>query len=352
MFIIWWVLGLVAILWSLLAIFRAPTFLLFQFALAATEYGNRVGTVLVMIGVGSFLCGSQAGWLLVVAAGVFFSPDWRARSYARAQHLDFYLAGERPNREVKRLSVSGEEGRRAEYIFTEGTKRPLVLVVHGGGWTQGEIGENAGFLTRLAQAGCFVASVSYGLAPAATWPSQLDDVLAGYEAVMKRREEFGIDPDRIFLLGRSAGGQIASAFACWEGAPPLRGCICLYAPFDMLFAYEHGREDDMLRSRQLLRQYLGGTPEEALENYRSASAFHRIGPSSPPFLLLHGTRDELVWIWQSRRLAERAREVGARCTFHEFPWATHAFDYRAYGPGSRVALAAIRDFITAQTVPG
>lgn len=348
----WWVLGLMAVLWSLLAIFRAPTLFLFYFALIATEYGNRVGAVCLVFGLGSFLCGSAAGWLLVVAAGVFFSPDWRARSYARAHGLDFGEASKWPNNEVKRLRLAHAEGRNAECFFTEGTKRPLVLAIHGGGWAQGEIGESADFLARLAQAGCFVASVSYGLAPAAKWPSQRDDVLAGYREVMKRRAEFGIDPDQVFLLGRSAGGQIASAFACWEGAPPLRGCICLYAPFDMFFAYEHGRENDLLKSPQLLRQYLGGTPDEAPGNYRSASAYHLIGRETPPFLLLHGTRDELVWIWQSRRLAERAKAVGARCTLHEFPWATHAFDYRAGGPGSQVALAAMQAFIFPTKGPG
>lgn len=339
----WWVLGVVAVLWSLLAIFRAPTFFLFYFALVATEYGNRVGAVCLLFALGGFLFGSPAGWLLVLAAVVFFSPAWRARSFARAHGLD--LGKARSHSKVTRLNPTYAEGRRAECFFTEGRKRPLVLVVHGGGWTQGEIGENAGFLSRLAQAGCFVASVSYGLAPAANWPSQLEDIRAGYAEMIRRQEEFGIDPAQVFLLGRSAGGQIASAFACWEGAPPLRGCICLYAPFDMLFAYEHGKEDDMLKSPQLLRQYLGGTPEQAPENYRSASAYHLIEKKMPPFLLLHGTRDELVWIWQSRRLAARAEEVGARCTFLEFPWATHAFDYRADGPGSRVALAAIHDFI-------
>jgi len=338
-------LGVVAVLWSLLAIFRAPTLFLFYFALLATEYGSRVGSVCLLLGLVSFLSGSAAGWLLVLAAGLFFSPAWRARSFARAHGLDFKRAASWPLPKVTRLSLAYGEGRKAECFFTEGTMRPLVLVVHGGGWTQGEIGENSEFLARLAQAGCFVASVSYGLAPAARWPSQLEDIRAGYKEIMRRQDEFGVDPGQVFLLGRSAGGQIASVFTCWEGAPPLRGCICLYAPFDMIFAYEHGKEDDVLKSPQLLRQYLGGTPAEAPENYRSASAFHLIESKTPPFLLLHGTRDELVWIWQSRRLAERAREVGARCTLYELPWATHAFDYRVGGPGSRVALAAIHDFI-------
>lgn len=346
MSLVWWILALVAFLWSLLTIFCAPTFFLFLFAVAATEFGYFGAIGCLALAVIASLNAQPAAWLFVLAGFLYCTPGLRAFFYAHRHGLNFRLALRLPRSAVKRVPLTTAKGLRVECFFTEAKKpRPLVIVVHGGSWHQGNHLEAAGFMRLLARIDCVVASVEYGLAPLGKWPSQRDDVLAGYEAVLARAEEFGIDPARVYLLGRSAGGQIASAFACWEKAPPLHGCICFYTPFDMFFAYEHGREDDILRSPQLLRQYLNGKPDEAAENYTSASAYCLLSEKAPPFLVLHGTRDELVWIWQSRRFAERAKEVGARCQFLELPWATHGFDFNPHGPGTRVAVAAIRDFI-------
>jgi len=67
--------------------------------------------------------------------------------------------------------------------------------------------------------------------------------------------------------------------------------------------------------------------------------------SAPPFLLLHGTRDDLVWVQQSRRFAKRLGELGADARFVERPWATHAFDFNMSGPGGQIAGACLDAFL-------
>jgi acetyl esterase/lipase len=170
-------------------------------------------------------------------------------------------------------------------------------------------------------------------------------VLAAVAHLRADAARFGIDPDRIVFIGRSAGGQIASAIAATGAHRWLRGCVCLYSPFDMMFAYEHGSDDDMLRSRWLLRCFLGGPPEMEAAAYREASAYLHAQETAPPFLLMHGGRDELVWTLQSERFAGRLAELGVPHVLVELPWATHAFDYNMTGPGGQITAACLEAFL-------
>lgn len=314
-------------------------------SLVAIELGHWLALPALAL---AFLAGVSTPWgvatgvLSVMAAILFFLPSLRAARFAAREGLK----SPRLKGVVQQRRLLLNDGLVADtYWVPDGRRKPLIYVVHGGGWEGGGPGECAGFLKKLARMGCMVVSGSYRLAPAHVWPAQREDVAAGLCQVLARAEELEIDEARTFLLGRSAGGQIASVVACWDGAPAVSGCICLYAPFDMLYAYEHSREDDMLKSPSLLRRYLGGTPGEARENYLSASAFHLARPGIPPFLLIHGGRDDLVWVKQSQRYATQLGEIGAGCRYLELPWATHSFDHIPNGPGSRVTLAAIHDFV-------
>lgn len=328
-----------------MSVVRARSMPGFFVSLAATEFGSWLAgptLLLVFLANGSTAWGIAASMVGLASVVLFLLPVFRVARFA----ADHGLSAPPLRGRVQRKHLKLENGQSAECFWVAGTgRKPLIYVVHGGGWEGGGPGECAGFLKKLARMGCVVVSGSYRLAPAHVWPVQREDVAAGLRQVLARADELEIDVNRTFVLGRSAGGQIASAVACWDGAPSVSGCICLYSPFDMIYAYEHGREDDLLKSPALLRRYLGGTPDAARESYLSASAFHLARPGSPPFLLIHGSRDDLVWVKQSQRFADRLGEIGGSCRYLEFPWATHSFDHIANGPGSRVALAAIHEFV-------
>lgn len=331
--------------WSLLVVRRAPIMPLFFLAVAATEFGNFLAVPAILLVVFGF-SPTVPGWLGTIlslcAAGLFLSPSIQSWFFVRRTGLRVV-----PSRaEIVERRIDFPEGRHVDCFYQAGvTKVPLVVVVHGGGWEGGDTREGLDSLKAMARLGVFVASVSYVLVPQGVWPAQRDDVLANIRDLRAKAGELGFDPDRIFIFGRSAGGQIASAVACSGEVPGLRGCICVYTPFDMLFAYELSREDDILRSPRLLRRYLGGSPDVAHENYLTASAYHMAGDKTPPFLLLHGTRDELVWMMQSRRFAEKLRDQGVPVEYLELPWARHAFDYFPKGAGGKITLAAMRRFI-------
>ena len=117
----------------------------------------------------------------------------------------------------------------------------------------------------------------------------------------------------------------------------------------MNFAYAFGREDDILKSPQLLRQFLGGTPESAAAAYDSASGIQLVTSASPPTLLVHGRLDTLVWHRQSERLARRLGEAGVPHLLLSLPWATHALEYNGQPERAVFGTYALAWFIQSVT---
>jgi acetyl esterase/lipase len=222
---------------------------------------------------------------------------------------------------------------------------PCVIVIHGGGWDDGDRDQIPQFNNWLARSGYAVAAISYRLAPGAIWPAQRDDVHAAIAFVKAHASAWGVDPSRLVILGRSAGGQIAEASAYAANDPTIRGVVALYAPADMKFAYKFSREDDVIKSPSLMRKFLGGTPEQASAAYDSASGILLVGPKTPPTLQIHGTIDTLVWHKQSERLAAKLTEASVPNLLVSMPWATHALEFNLSGPSGQLSLFSIKWFL-------
>jgi acetyl esterase/lipase len=224
---------------------------------------------------------------------------------------------------------------------------PCVIMIHGGGWDNGDRGQIPQFNDWLARNGYSVADISYRLAPGSTWPAQRQDVAAAVAFVKGHAAAWNVDASRLVIMGRSAGGQIAeaSAYALHDAA--VRGVVALYAPADMNFAWTWGTPDDALNSPQLLRQVMGGTPETAREAYDSASAILLVDAKTPPTLLVHGKIDTLVWNRQSERLAARLNEAGVANLLVAMPWATHGLEYNLSSPSGQLTTYSVGWFLAA-----
>ncbi len=357
------------------AVLPAPIMALFPVALVATELGHwcfLAPLLLALLPASRSLPGWAGTGVALVACGLYLSSIVRAQRIAAALPAEMTQAF--PNaRDTPGAAFSwkklwfGRGGRSVppeifEYARPNGNPlhlhlyrseprqpAPCVLVIHGGGWSSGTPDEFLALNRLLADRGYAVASMEYRLAPASPWPAQREDVLAALRCLKERAEEFGIDPQRFVILGRSAGGQIAEAVAYGAHDPAIRGCIAFYAPADLHYAYQFARADDILNSLKLVTQYLGGKPSEVRDNYDSASGILLADPASPPTLLLHGRRDELVWFRQSDRLAARLQMLGVAHYFVQLPWATHAFDFNVNGPGGQISTYAVETFLDAVT---
>src|SRR5258705_1848030 len=125
---------------------------------------------------------------------------------------------------------------------------PAVVFVHGGGWTGGDPSQAGGNGMHFARRGIATISISYRLAPAHRLPAPLDDVRRGLRHLRKNAAELGVDPDRLVLMGLSAGAHLVMLAHLAREAPALApdlpadlrtvaedvvGVIAHYGPYDL-----------------------------------------------------------------------------------------------------------------------
>jgi acetyl esterase/lipase len=363
---------------SLLIFFDLQYPILWKISIGATEYGHWFVVVPLSLAILCRFHNTLSGTTTVISlitAAIFLFPHFSAMNLSRslpakieqsfgkatvgkemgeAFHWSRLWFGPSPAASVPIREVYTHNGGEEQYLLffrsASDTPSPCIIVLHTGGWDSGSPDEFSSMNHHLASLGYAVASLSYRFAPKWQWPAQKEDALSALTFLKKNAERLGIDPSRFVLFGRSAGGQIAEATAYSAHDSAIKGCIAFYAPADMNFAYEHlSPEPDILDSRTLLQNYLGGVQKDARNNYDNASPYEQITLHTPPTLLVHGAKDPLTWYRQSERLSKKLTDLSIPNIYIELPWGTHAFDYNFNGPGGQISRYAVERFLRSVT---
>jgi acetyl esterase/lipase len=222
---------------------------------------------------------------------------------------------------------------------------PGVIDIYGGAWQRGAPEDSRQFDSYLAYKGYAVFAIEYRHAPKFRFPSQIEDVRAAIAFLHANAAQYGTDPDRLILCGRSAGGQLALLAAYEPGPVPIRAVIAFYPPTDLTGGYSDPPSPDPIDVRQVLTTYLGGSPAQAPEAYRAASPITYAQRRLPPTLLIQGARDHIVKPRFPRELHGKLLRSGNRAVLLEIPWAEHAFDAVFAGIGNRLALHYVEQFL-------
>ena len=228
--------------------------------------------------------------------------------------------------------------------FADGTL-PVVIVVHAGGWTSGNKRQLTSLNDYLASRGYVVASIEYRLAPQWQFPAAQEDLTAAIKYIKTLEYSHGLDPNRIALIGRSAGGQIALLSAYTNKDPSIRGVVSFYAPIALRWGYNNPAKLGVIDSSGILELYLGGTPESHSSQYFAAEPAQFVNDSTPPTLLIQGLRDEHVAPFHSNFLSARLLEEGVPHFILRMPWATHGCDYFFSGPCGQISTFAVERFL-------
>jgi acetyl esterase/lipase len=211
-------------------------------------------------------------------------------------------------------------------------RAPVLVQVHGGGWTGGSRTMSASpLMAYLAERGWVCVTVDYRLGPDHRWPAMIVDVKRAIAWVKEHIADHGGDPGFVTISGGSAGGHLASLAAVTADDPEfqpgfteadtsLAAAVPLYGVHDFSadeYGLHHTLEKSVFGTRQV----------EDTDRWRRASPLHRADRTAPPFLLVHGSADTVVSVGQSRRFAQRLRQVSEQpVCFAELPRAQHSFD--------------------------
>ena len=195
--------------------------------------------------------------------------------------------------DVTYRTVDGEQlGLDVYQPAKKGKNRPAVVVVHGGGWTQGDKALFAQQGNQLAERGFVAFSANYRLAPAHPYPAAVDDVEAAVEWVRKHAKEYGVDAKRIGALGGSAGGHLVSLLAT-DGEGSLKtghrvaAAVSWSGPMDFVSLAPAAATN----AGASFRTFLGCLPDACPDTYAAASPVTHVDKTDAPMLIVNSTME-------------------------------------------------------------
>ena len=210
-----------------------------------------------------------------------------------------------------------------------------ILLVHGGGWIQGDRSQLHGYGIFLGRSGYTSVACEYRLSGEAKWPAQLEDVKLALRWTRANSAQLGIDPDKIAVWGNSAGAHLALMIGATPdidvfdgigghaGVPThVAATIAFYAPTNLGVPRNPTVESPQLAD--VVAALLG--KNASVERIRGASPITYVSPKFPPTMLLTGNNDVLVPADESLRMYRALIGAGARAELHVYEGAPHAFD--------------------------
>jgi len=200
---------------------------------------------------------------------------------------------------------------------------PLVILIHGGGWLSNDKYADMGYMkqtmSEIISSGFALASIDYRFSTQAVFPAQVKDCNRAVSFLYDNADKYGFDKTRFALMGFSAGGHLASLVGLSENNDvetffmpetsklfSFRAVVDFYGPAELLLF--PGR-DDANSPEALL---IGAAPLVRPDLAKIASPVTYIDKNDPPFLIIHGEKDELVSTSHSRLLSAWLSVVGVQ----------------------------------------
>ncbi len=221
--------------------------------------------------------------------------------------------------------------------------RPAILMIHGGGWRSLSKIVYVDQARRLAEAGYVVAAINYRLVPEGGYPDAVHDCVCALAFFRSQSVELGFDPERVAVIGYSAGGHLASLLGLAVKQPEHQPDCDAGTTFAPRAIVSGAGPQDMrtLPEVYVVTDFMGGTRDEVPELYDLASPIHYVAPGAPPFLFIHGTHDLLVDFSQSERMRDALAAVGTEARLLAIPGGGHLVNASAdFGDAHTVITAA------------
>lgn len=191
---------------------------------------------------------------------------------------------------------------------------PLVIFIHGGGWLSNDKYADIGYMKKtvaeIVGSGFALASIDYRFSTQAVFPAQIQDCNRAISFLYDNADKYGFDKKRFAVMGFSAGGHLASlvglsannnvqGFTMGGVAKPFsfKGVVDFYGPAELIL---FPGADDAKSPEGLL---IGAAPLVRPDLAKAASPVTYVDKNDPPFLIIHGEKDQLVSPRQSKLLS-------------------------------------------------
>jgi acetyl esterase/lipase len=192
-------------------------------------------------------------------------------------------------------------------------KIPLVILIHGGGWLVNDKYADIGYMKKtvaeIVSSGFALASIDYRFSTQAVFPAQLQDCNRAVSFLYENADKYGLDKNRFALMGFSAGGHLASLLGLSKNnnvasmfmpgtnkSFNIKAVVDFYGPAELILF--PGADNDKSPEAILI----GAAPLDRPDLARAASPVTYVDKNDPPFLIIHGEKDDLVSPKQSRLL--------------------------------------------------
>lgn len=182
-------------------------------------------------------------------------------------------------------------------------KYPAIIFIHGGGWYKGEPSSYTPMAQQLAARGFVTANIEYRLSGEAAFPAAIHDCKSAVRWLRQNAEKYAIDPDRIGAVGGSAGGHLCGLLAATGKVDKLAGsggnlhqssaiqaAVIMAGPMDL--STPETLANAQRDPRRRLQTFMGGTWQEARQNYIDASPNRHIDKNTPPLCFIDGEFDK------------------------------------------------------------
>ena len=259
-------------------------------------------------------------WRITASCLLLSSLAGMAYGQPKKQSPPSLPPGVKIERNIAYVEKNGHERNRLDlYLPEKKTGRlPLVVWIHGGGWTNGSKENPQAFW--LTGRGYAVASINYRLSQHAVFPAQIEDCKAAIRWLKAHAEKYSIDPDHVGVWGASAGGHLVALLGTTAEVKELEGTggnldqsSRVQAVVDWFGPSDFVHFDPQLSQRvnSVIEHLLGGPAAENEAKARRASPITYVSKDSSPMLIMHGDEDKTVPLDQSERLAAALKKAGA-----------------------------------------
>lgn len=232
---------------------------------------------------------------------------------------------------------------------------PGLIFIHGGGWESGNKRDYKYYTVRFAKLGYIVATIGYRFKQEAPYPGCVEDAKCAVRWIRANAAQLGVDPNRLAVIGGSAGGYLSMMTGYASDAADLEGhggnpgvssavkCLVnLYGPTDLTVP--------VARDHDIVTSFLKASYDKDPGLFERASPLHHVDAQDPPTLIIQGTLDDLVPVEQADVLAEKLCDVGVPYWYARLDGWPHTLDIAV--PCNEYVIRLMQRFFEEFLLPG